>query len=132
MSKKVFKEVVIAMLLCIAIILVTALALYNYAPGRKELPAKISYTTPDKVEEELADSTGGEAVVLTYEVDGTDMSNFERTNSYNPGKTNPFEDFETEEDEDEETETNSKSKATSSTTTAKAKTNKVSASAVAE
>lgn len=131
MSRKVFKEIVIAMLLCIAIILVTALALYNYAPSNKELPAKVAYTTPDEVEEELADSTGGEAVVLTYEVNGTDMSNFERTNSYNPGKTNPFEDFETEEEETE-TKTNTKSKTTSSTSTAKVKTTKTASSAVAE
>ena len=131
MSKKVFKEVVIAMLLCIAIILVTALALYNYAPSNKELPDKVAYTTPDKVEEELADSTGGEAVVLTYEINGTDMSNYERTNSYNPGKTNPFEDFETEEEETE-TKTNTKSKTTSSTSTAKVKTTKTTSSAVTE
>ncbi len=92
MNKKVFKEVIIAMLLCLAIILVLGVVLYSYVPANKTLPDKVAYTTPENVEDELTTSSGADTdeIVLTYEVDNSDMNNYENVNSYNPGKSNPF------------------------------------------
>ena len=100
MNKKVFKEVVIAMLLCLIFILLLALILYNYVPANKTLPEKISYNTPEKIAEELKQSNEAEEdeVILTYEIDNSDMNNYERTKSYNPGKSNPFGSIKTQDD----------------------------------
>ncbi len=95
MSKKVFKEIVIALLLCLVIILVTSLLLYNYVPTRKILPDEVAYRTPEWINKELMSSeTDDDRVVTTYEVNGTDMNNYESINSYNPGRANPFENIE--------------------------------------
>lgn len=95
MNKKVFKEVIIAMLLCLAIILVLGVVLYSYVPANKTLPDKVAYTTPERVEDELTTASGADTdeIVLTYEVDNSDMSNYENINSYNPGKSDPMKPF---------------------------------------
>lgn len=92
MSKNLIKEIIIALLICLAIILVLAVVLYEYMPNNKTLPEKISYTTPSEVTQELVKSGGVDEsqVILTYELGSTDMNNYERINNYNPGKTNPF------------------------------------------
>ena len=100
MKKTVFKEIIIAMLLCLIFILLLALILYNYVPANKTLPEKISYNTPEKISKELKESNEADEddVILTYEIDNSDMDNYERINSYNPGKSNPFSSFETQSD----------------------------------
>ena len=99
-KNSVFKEIIFALLLCLLILLVLALILYNYVPANKTLPDKISYTTPTSISRELASGAGEdeERVILTYEVDATDMNNYEDTNNYNPGKPDPFRRFEILED----------------------------------
>ena len=100
MNKKVFKEIVIAMLLCLIFILLLALILYNYVPANKTLPEKISYNNQEKIAEELKQSneTEEDEVILTYEIDNSDMNNYEKINSYNPGKSNPFASLQTQSD----------------------------------
>ncbi len=96
MKNSKFKEIIIALLLCLAIMLVLALVLYNYVPSTKTLPEKVAYTTPQKVRDELvaASDLDEDQIILTYEVDGHDMANYENINSYNPGNANPFAVFE--------------------------------------
>ena len=92
MKKKNLKEIIIILLLCLAIILILAVIFYGYMPNNITLPEKVSYTTPQEVTQALVSSGGidDSEVILTYEVDSQDMNNYERINSYNPGKTNPF------------------------------------------
>lgn len=96
MKNSKFKEIIIALLLCLAIMLVLALLLYNYVPSTKTLPEKVAYTTPQKVRDELvaASDLDEDQIILTYEVDGSDMANYENINDYNPGNANPFGVFE--------------------------------------
>ena len=56
MAKKVIKEIIIVLLLCLAIILVLGVLLYEYVPSNKMIPDKVSYTTPQAVQEELSKS----------------------------------------------------------------------------
>ena len=95
MNKNVLRETIIALLLCLAIILLLALALYNYMPSKKEMPTEISYTTPENLTEEIVNekNSDDEQLLLSYEVDSTDVSRFQNVNSYNPGKSNPFEQY---------------------------------------
>lgn len=92
MAKKVIKEIIIMLLLCLAIILILGVLLYEYVPSNKIIPDEVSYTTPQDIKEELSKGEGVEddQVILTYSIDATDLNNYERINTYVPGKTNPF------------------------------------------
>lgn len=100
MAKSIIKEIIIMLLLTLAIIIVLGLVLYEYVPMSKVVPEPVSYTTPENVKEELieAGSIDESEVIMTYEVDSTDLSNYRRTSNYNPGKANPFSSYKNEED----------------------------------
>lgn len=97
MAKKVIKEIIISLLLCLAIILLLGILLYDYVPMSKTIPNPVSYTTPDNVKQELAnsDTVDEEKIIMTYEVDSTDLNNYKRIQDYKPGKANPFSSYET-------------------------------------
>ena len=90
--KTIIKELIITLLICLAIILVLAVLLYQYNPGSKTIPEKVAYSTPENVKEELNKAQGVDEsqVVMTYEIDSTDLNNYRRINNYVPGKSNPF------------------------------------------
>lgn len=98
MAKTIIKEIIIALLLCLAIILILGVLLYGYVPTNKVIPEKVSYTTPSNVKEELSQVNGVDEseVILTYEVDSTDLNNYQKIKDYKPGKANPFSSYETE------------------------------------
>jgi cytochrome c oxidase assembly protein Cox11 len=97
MAKTLIKEIIIMLLLCLAIMLILGIILYEYVPMSKTIPNAVSYTTPENVKQELADSaTVDESqIILTYEVDSTDLSNYAKIKDYKPGKANPFSSYET-------------------------------------
>ena len=92
MSKSIIKEIIIILLLCLAIIVVLGLLLYDYVPMAKVVPEPVSYTTPEDVKEELvqAGEVDDNQVIMTYEVNSSDLNNYEKIKNYNPGKANPF------------------------------------------
>lgn len=97
MAKTVIKEIIIMLLLCLAIILLLGILLYEYVPMTKTIPNLVSYTTPDNVKQELADTDGIDEsqIIMTYEVDSTDLNNYKSIQNYKPGKANPFSSYET-------------------------------------
>lgn len=97
MAKTVIKELIIILLLCLAIILLLGILLYEYVPITKTIPNPVSYTTPDEVKQELASAGGVDEsqIIMTYEVDSTDLNNYKRIQDYKPGKANPFSSYET-------------------------------------
>ena len=97
MAKTIVKEIIIVLLLCLAIILVLGILLYEYVPISKTVPTPVSYTTPQDAKEELANSetVDEDTIVMTYETDATDLSNYKKINNYKPGKANPFSSYET-------------------------------------
>ena len=99
MTKKIFKELIISLLLCLAIILLLGILLYEYVPMTKTIPNPVSYTAPENVKQELANSQGvsEDEIIMTYEVDATDLNNYKRIQDYKPGKANPFSSYITEE-----------------------------------
>lgn len=108
MAKKVIKEIIIMLLLYLAIILILGVLLYEYVPSNKIIPEEVSYTTPEEVKEELSkgENVEDEQVILTYSIDATDLNNYERINSYVPGKTNPFSSYDTSSTNGEENNSN--------------------------
>lgn len=100
MAKNIFKEIIIILLLCLAVILILGVLLYEYIPFNKEIPEKVSYVTPQNVKEVLqtVDGVEEDKVILTYELEQTDLNNYKRVNDYKPGKANPFSSYKTEEE----------------------------------
>lgn len=115
MAKKVVKELIIVLLLCLAIILLLGILLYEYVPITKTIPNAVSYTTPENVKEELADSHAidDSQIIMTYEVNSTDLNNYAKIQDYKPGKANPFSSYETT----QTTETNGTNTTTGSSQT---------------
>ena len=101
MAKKIIKEIIIVLLLCLAIILILGVLLYDYVPMAKIVPEPVSYNTPQEIEQELLQSTeiDQSQIIMTYEIDNTDLNNYKRIQEYKPGKTNPFSSYETQQEE---------------------------------
>lgn len=97
---KTIKEIIIMLLVCLVTMLLLAIALYQYIPNKKAVPEITTYVATDDIQELLADDidTKSEEVILTYEsgsdseytVTSSDLNNYESTNDYVPGKSNPF------------------------------------------
>ena len=99
MAKNIIKEIIIILLLILAIILILGVLLYEYVPINKIIPEEISYTTPEKIQQEInTDSSIDDTqIIITYQIDSTDLSNYKTTQDYVPGKKNPFSSLTTQE-----------------------------------
>ena len=97
MAKTIIKEIIIMLLICLAIILVLGILLYEYVPASKTMPNEVSYTTPSDVKEELLSSADVDdsQIIVTYEVNQDDLNNYKKVQNYKPGKANPFDSGET-------------------------------------
>lgn len=105
MAKSIFKEILIILLVCVAIILVMAVIFYNYIPTNKVIPAKVTaYQLPQNVEEIINETTidSFDSSSINYTIQDSDLSKYQASQSYNPGKADPF----SETIEDENTTTN--------------------------
>lgn len=94
MIKTIFKELIITILLCIAILLVLSVLFYDYNPVNKIVPSKVGqYTTPENIKEEInVNITELESTNILYKVEGSDLNMYIKANTYVQGKVNPFED----------------------------------------
>lgn len=93
MVKTFFKEIIIILLLCLAILLVLSVLFYDYNPISKVVPSKIAYTTPENIKEDLQDEATVEEMAIeniVYTIEGSDLNIYKKSKSYNPGKANPF------------------------------------------
>lgn len=93
MAKTIIKELIIVLLLAIALVLVLGIFLYDYIPTNKVVPKIEQYQVPNSIKEELeatANDIEEEKTKIVYEIDGTDLKNYEKTNDYEKGKANPF------------------------------------------
>lgn len=115
---KVIKEIIIFLLVCLAMMLLFAVVLYEYIPSRKVVAEVVTYSATEEIQQQLADNVDQETneVVLTYEVTSSDLNNYEITNEYVPGKSNPFAAISTSADSDITGNTTNSSGTTSNTT----------------
>ena len=96
MAKTIFKEFFIILLVCVAIILIMAVIFYNYIPTNKIIPAKVTaYKTPENIQTEITEDTIGSYTTqeTEYTIDNTDLTQYQVTQSYNPGKPDPFAEY---------------------------------------
>ena len=113
MAKSIIKEIIIMLLICLAIILVLGILLYEYVPASKTMPNEVSYTTPSDVKEELLSSADVDdsQIIVTYEVNQDDLNNYKKVQNYKPGKANPFDSGETTDSSNATNTTNGNSSA---------------------
>lgn len=92
MAKVIIRETIISLLVCLAILLILSVALYNYIPANKVVPESVEYTPSTEIKTQLNAEVedNSSEILMTYEITASDLDNFERTNEYNPGKANPF------------------------------------------
>lgn len=92
MAKKVFKEIIIILLLTLAIILLLGVLLYDYVPMNKVIPEKVTYTASDEVKEISTEinKKDEEIPITSYTVTSTDLKNYKKVNDYTAGRKNPF------------------------------------------
>ena len=115
MIKSVFKEIIIILLLIVAVILLLGILFYDYMPTSKVVPNKVqeyamSEVTRAEIQKEL-NNIKSEEIVKTYTIDSSDLEVYEKTNKYNKGKVNPFEQYRvnTQENTSENSTSNSNS-----------------------
>ena len=98
MAKTIIRETIIILLLCLAIILVLGVVLYNYVPSNKIVPQEVSYTQTEEVKKAIQESADAEnsQIILTYKIDETDLDNYEKQGDYSSGKANPFSSYQQE------------------------------------
>lgn len=115
---KIIKEIIIMLLICLISMLIFAIIFYEYIPNRKVVAEVTNYSTSEEIETLLADDIDSKEneVVLTYEVSADDLSSYEVTNDYVPGKADPFAAYadDAEENTSNETTTNNATGNTSS------------------
>lgn len=91
MTKTIIKEIIIALLTCLAILLILSVAFYNFIPANKVVPEAVEYAPSKEIQTQLNTAVeDSKEIIVTYEVTAQDLDNYERTNEYNPGKANPF------------------------------------------
>ena len=94
MVAKTVKEIIIMLLVALVTMLLLAIALYQYIPSKKIVPDVTEYHVSESVQDLLEDDIDNRAnqdnVILTYEVTSSDLKNYQKTNDYVPGKSNPF------------------------------------------
>ena len=81
MVKTIIKEIIIALLVCLAVLLVLSVILYDFIPSNKIIPEPVEYQPSSEVEVEInatVDDHSNE-IIKTYEITANDLENFKRT-----------------------------------------------------
>lgn len=94
MTKNIVREIIIILLLCLAIILLLGILLYEYVPMNKTVPNTEAYTTPSNVKAELKEENANGDLIQTYEINNSDLDDYKRVQNYKPGKADPFSSYE--------------------------------------
>lgn len=95
MTKTVIREIIIALLICLALLLILSVLFYNYIPANKVIPEAVQYAPSKDVQTQLNSSVNDNSneILKTYEITAQELENYQKTNEYKPGKANPFADI---------------------------------------
>ncbi|MDO5556719.1 MAG: hypothetical protein Q4G05_00515 [Clostridia bacterium] len=101
--KDVMKEIIITALCAVVIVLVLGIIFYESVASNKIIPVETSYEIPEDIQaelDEIAEIKSLEKTNIVYTIDGSDLSLYKQTQSYNPGKVDPFAEYEEETPQD--------------------------------
>lgn len=112
-SKDLVKDIGISFLIVIAIVLVIMIIFYNKISLARVIPTVEEYELSDAMKEEIeqAESDEDKETIVTYELEASELKQYEKTKEYNKGKAHPFSEDtstanNTTEKKDNETSTN--------------------------
>ena len=121
MAKNIIKQIIVTVLIGIAIVLVLAIILYKYIPSNQKVPSKVSeYKTPENVASEITENLTAEEIEplnRTFEITDSDLYLYKRSQSYNPGKSDPFSEYTVESTNETNSSSDVKGKGASSGST---------------
>ena len=92
MTKVIIREIIIALLVCLAIMLLLSVGLYNFIPSNKVIPEVEEYSPSQDIQAQLNAVVEDDSndIIKTYEITAQDLENYQKTNDYKQGKSNPF------------------------------------------
>lgn len=90
--KSIIREILIIILLCVAIALILCIVFYNYIPSNITVPSKIeAYTTSNTIKNEINEEVAEYPKQnIVFEITDSDLTLYKQSQSYDPGKANPF------------------------------------------
>lgn len=96
-KSSIFKQIFISLLLCIVLCLALAIAFYQFLPSNKVVPTKVTaYATPQNIISEVTEDATEKQFKpeeMIYYISDHDLDLYQRAKSYNPGKSDPFEEY---------------------------------------
>lgn len=120
-NKDLIKNIGISILVIIALILLIMVVSYNKIAIGKVIPKAEEYQLDNEIKNELESDELDEnsEIITTYEIDASDLKQYEKTKEYNKGKANPFaEESSSSSSENNSTSSNESSSTSSGTSTA--------------
>ena len=95
MTKKIFQEILIYLLILVLIALILGIIFYQYVPKNKTIPVKVKeYAMEEDVQKELKETVlEDQKIVKTFFIGSKDLNVYEATKDYDKGKANPFADY---------------------------------------
>lgn len=92
MDKNLIKDIIISFLIIIAIILLIIVICYDKVSIGKVIPKIEEYKLSDDIKNEIDQESADNQteIVTTYQIDSSDLKQYEKTKEYNKGKVNPF------------------------------------------
>ena len=96
-KSSIVKQIFISILLLVILCLALAIAFYQFLPSNKVVPTKVTaYATPQNIISEVTEDATEKEIKpqeLTYYISDHDLDLHQRAKSYNPGKSDPFEEY---------------------------------------
>ncbi len=92
MDKNLIKDIIISFLIIIAIILLIIVICYDKVSIGKVIPKIEEYKLSDDIKNEIDQESADNQteIVTTYQIDSSDLKQYEKTKEYNKGKRDPF------------------------------------------
>ena len=90
--KPIIKEIFVIILLCLAICLIFCVIFYNYLPNNIVVPSNVeAYTTSSSIKNEINEEVAEYPKQnIVFEITDSDLTLYKQSQSYDPGKANPF------------------------------------------
>ena len=88
----IIKDFIVSILIIVCLVLILAVFFYDKISLSKVIPEAEEYELSQEMKKELEDTQldKAEQVVVNYYIDAKDLKNYETTNEYVKGKSNPF------------------------------------------
>lgn len=95
---KIFKEIVLAILILIVILVTMGIVLYDMLPSLKKIPKAQEYTKSleaEKILDEVVNQQESQTAIKRYRMTKAELNSLSNKKRFDKGKSNPFADYTT-------------------------------------